>query len=492
MSCLRAVAAIVAAGALLVFGEGHAFAQRPNPDRPAAARPVRPATPAAVTPQTINRPQELIGAAGQSIDVDVHKGVLVRLRQPAGSVFIANPEIADIQVRSPTLIYLFGKKAGQTALYAVDDQEQVLLNTTVTITHNLTSLRDQLRVVVPNEDVRVETVDNSLVISGTVTSAEQAEEVRRIAARVAIEPGSIINQLKITTPNQVNLRVRIAEVKRDALKVLGFNWDIIKEMGNFTFGIATGVPTDQLRNIVASAATSSLGAVYTSGNDLVSTVIDALSREGLVTILAEPNLTALSGETASFLSGGEFPFPVPVDRNTIAIEFKQFGVSLAFTPTILGGDRISMKVRPEVSQLATSTISINGLSVPSLTTRRAETTVELGSGQAFAIAGLLQNNSVQQVDRTPGLSDIPILGNLFRSSQLQNNETEIVIIITPYIVRPVSQKPLQSPTDGFVIPNDVERYVGGQTYRQQLPERSAGARMRSGQTLVGPAGFVLE
>ena len=210
MNCLRAVVAVLAASTLLILGEGQAVAQRPNPDRPKIVRPVRPATPA-VAPQPVNRPQEVIGASGQSVDIEVSKGALVRLRQPAASVFIANPDIADVQVRSPALIYVFGKRPGQTVLYAVDDQEQVLLNTTVSVSHNLSRLREQFRAVVPDENVQVATADNSLVISGSVTSAEQAEEVRRIAVRFAPEPGAIINRLKVSTPNQVNLRVRIAE-----------------------------------------------------------------------------------------------------------------------------------------------------------------------------------------------------------------------------------------------------------------------------------------
>lgn len=495
MKSLRAAAFLAAASVCTYLGADPALAQRPNPDRPAPTRAVAPAPAAA--PVQDARPQEVIGAAQSSIDIEINKGSLVRLRQPAASVFIANPDIADLQVRSPALVYVFGKKPGQTTLYAVDDQEQMLLNTTISVTHNLTRMREQFRAVVPNEDVRVQTVDSSLVISGSVTSAEQAEEVRRIAARFAPEPGAIINQLKVATPNQINLRVRIAEVRRDTLKIFGINWDAVTQFGSFTLGFATGTPTAAagaplVRNVVGSTNTSSFFGSLGKGTDSINNVIDALNREGLVNILAEPNLVALSGETASFLSGGEFPYPVPQQNGTPGVEFKQFGVSLAFTPTILGGERISMRVRPEVSQLSNTTTVIAGTVIPAINTRRAETTVELGSGQTFAIAGLLQNDVNQTNDRTPGLSDMPIFGSLFKSNQFQRNETELVIIITPYIVRPVSQKPLASPTDGFVAPNDVERNIGGQSYRQQLPERSAGARMRNGQTLVGPAGFVLE
>jgi pilus assembly protein CpaC len=204
-------------------------------------------------------------------------------------------------------------------------------------------------------------------------------------------------------------------------------------------------------------------------------------------------LTAVSGETASFLAGGEFPIPVPQNNGTTTIDFKKFGVSLSFLATIGAHDRISLRVRPEVSQLSTAgAIIINSISVPSLTTRRAETTVELGSGQSFAIAGLLQNNITNDIKKFPGLGYLPILGALFRSTRFQRDESELVIIVTPYLVRPVSSKRLAAPTDGFVSPNDSERVVGGASYRPQVGNPSPPPLARSGATLLGPTGFDLE
>ena len=221
-------------------------------------------------------------------------------------------------------------------------------------------------------------------------------------------------------------------------------------------------------------------------------LIDALGKEGLISILAEPNLTAMSGETATFLAGGEFPIPIPIDQNRVTIEFKKFGVSLSFTPTILNGERINLRVRPEVSQLSQQgAIELAGFRIPSLTTRRAETTVELGSGQSFAIAGLMQNNTAQDNLRTPGLGDLPILGPLFRSDRYRRNESELVIIVTPYVVRAPSTK-LAAPNDGMVPPNDVERILSGVNYRAQLNDRNTVPRLRTGQGLIGPSGFVLD
>jgi len=225
----------------------------------------------------------------------------------------------------------------------------------------------------------------------------------------------------------------------------------------------------------------------------VSGVIDALETEGLISLLAEPNLTALTGETASFLAGGEFPVPVVDNDGDVTVSFKPFGVSLAFTPTILSSNRISLKVLPEVSALSSSgAVNVNGLSIPALTTRRANTTVELGSGQSFAIAGLLQADSNQNVNEYPGLADIPILGALFRSTDFNRQETELVIIVTPYLVRPVSTNALLTPVDGFEIPDDFDRVVKGQTQRQKATptERAAQTPDYSGD--FGPGGFQID
>jgi len=238
---------------------------------------------------------------------------------------------------------------------------------------------------------------------------------------------------------------------------------------------------------------SSLAAGLDNGSQSITALIDALDKEGLVKILAEPSLTAVSGETATFLAGGEFPIIIPGSRdNRFSIEFKEFGVSLAFTPTVLSGKRIVLKVKPEVSQLSTEgAIQFNGFSIPSLTTRRAQTTVELASGQSFAIAGLLQNNTTQELSKFPGLGDIPVLGSLFRSDRFQRDESELVIIVTPLVVRPVSKRLLALPTDGLTPPTDTDRYVHVRLYRPNVIRRPKAPRAARASGLTGPVGFVL-
>jgi pilus assembly protein CpaC len=455
------------------------------------------------------RPAEVIGSSTQSMQIEVSKGNLIRLERPAGTAFIADPTIADIQVKSARLIYVFGKKAGETTLYAVDENEQMLANFRIVVTHNLSRLRNSLRSALPDGGVSVDSVEGTVVMSGSVNSPVEAEDARRLAASYLPANQEVLNRVRIEGSNQINLRVRIAEVSRQVVKQLGFNWDALFNNGNFLFGIAQGGPVASgagnflTRNPAALTSgaqgnVNNLLGAFSTNNFNTNALIDALEAEGLVTVLAEPNLTALTGEAASFLAGGEFPIPVAQDSSsggsTVTVQFKQFGVSLAFVPTVLNDKRISLRVRPEVSQLSTEgAVSFNSIQIPALTTRRAETTVELGSGQSFAIAGLLQNNTTHDVSRFPGLGDLPILGTLFRSDRFRRNETELVIIVTPYLVKPISTATrLQTPVDGFVPPNDQDRVLNGMNYRPQLRQRSVQPLAGDGRGLAGPSGFVLE
>ncbi len=385
------------------------------------------------------------------------------------------------------MIYILGKKPGETTLYAVDSKERVLANIDIRVIHNIGRMQGILDELHPGSDVSLSSINGSLVLDGTVSSSSEAENIRRLAAGFTGDDKTVINRLGVTGPNQINLRVRIAEVSRGVDKQLGFNWSIIGTLGGVSLGLTTAN---------AFAATVTQDTVTTSNTINgwnLNSVIDALEQEGLVTVLAEPNLTALSGETASFLAGGEFPILVPDGSGNVAIEFKEFGVSLAFTPTLLGNDRINMHVRPEVSTISTdNSITLNNFVIPSLTTRRAETTVELGSGQSFAIAGLLKNNIIHDISKFPGLGDIPILGTLFKSDRFQRDESELVIIITPYIVAPVSNNKLASPTDGFVPPHDVERLVTGGMNRRRPTAADAGTIDGGGRKLIGPIGFQLD
>ena len=437
---------------------------------------------------------EFVTGSGTSLQLEVNKGRLVRLDRPAGTVFIADPEIADIQVKSPSLVYLMGKKPGETTLYAVDEGENVLASVAIRVNLNLSRLRDAIRALDPRGDVNVTSIDDTLVIEGVVRSALIAEDVRRLAVRIAGDSDAVINRLGVDAPNQVNLRVRIAEISRGVDKQLGFNWQIMGTLGSLSLALATTNPFAGAVGVVNSLGSLTQGASaawQVEGWDF-NAVIDALEEEGLVTILAEPNLTALTGETASFLAGGEFPILVPDSNGRVTIEFKKFGVSLAFTPTIIGENRINLHVRPEVSQLSsTNAVTLNDFVVPSLTTRRAETTVELGSGQSFAIAGLLQNNVTHDIRKFPALGDIPVLGALFRSDRFQRDESELVIIVTPYVVRPASRMRLAAPTDGFVPPHDMERLITGGTHRRNPVAGKPQTVDRSGKALIGPVGFQL-
>lgn len=436
----------------------------------------------------------IVDADPEPVTLEANKGQLLRLVRPVDTVFIAEPGIADVQLKSPTLIYIFGRQPGETTLFAVDKREMVVLNTRVVVQHNIARLKDMIRKILPEDMIDVRSVQGTVVLTGAVSSAEQAEDLRRLASRVLGEDGEVINRVRVTGPNQVNLRVRVAEVSRELNKQLGINWDVIKNVGNVAIGLAVGNPGGALRAFLTQNPTAnSFTAAGSIGSFDINALIDALDDEGLITVLAEPNLTAMSGETASFLAGGEFPIPVSQDEDTITIVFKKFGVSLAFTPTLLGNGRINMKVRPEVSQLSDAgAVQVSGFTIPALTTRRAETTVELGAGQSFAIAGLLQATTNQSVEEFPGLAQLPVLGPLFRSTQFQRAESELVIIVTPYVVRPVNTQ-LASPTDGFRAPHDSERILLGANHRSEPTGPDQVPLGRDGVPgLVGPVGFVLE
>ena len=440
---------------------------------------------------------KVIAPVASVIQLSSNQGQLVRLPRPANAVFIADTKIADVSIRSPQLVYVFAKGLGETTLYALDDHDQLVVAQRVNVAPNLERVKEQFRKLGANVPVEVTSVADNLVLTGTVDSADMADEYVRIAtAAVGSNAAKVINRIRIASPSQVNIRVKIAEVSRDINKRLGFNWELLGQAtSNWALGFAVGndivrsagafvFPADGASHVVSSAANSSVS---------VDTVLDLLDTEGLITVLAEPNLTAMSGETASFLAGGEFPIPVAQNGGVTTITYRQFGVSLSFTPTILGGNRINLKIRPEVSQLnSAGSIQANGFSIPSITTRRADTTVELGSGQSFAIAGLLQNQTNQNLSDVPGMKEIPVLGALFRSDAFRRQESELMIVVTPYVVRPVSSR-LPLPTDNYLPPKDLERFLLGQTHvPQPAPKPGAPLDPTGRPGVTGPAGFVLQ
>jgi pilus assembly protein CpaC len=423
--------------------------------------------------------QEITNASsGSVVQLPVSQGQLIRLDKPVTSVFIADTEIADVGIKSQQLIYVFAKRPGTTTIYATDEGDNVLASITLVVTHNIGQLNQVMAQAMPGRNVQVQSISGGIILSGSVPSAVEAEDARRLAESYLGQGEQVINRLQVTMPNQVNLRVRIAEINRNTLKNLGINWAAVAGNADVAFGLVTAFPA-LLSNITGTAT------VNTEHFDLTAT-LDLLNQQGLATLLAEPNLTAISGETASFLAGGEIPVPQEVDDDgDITIELHPFGVQLAFTPTVLGTNRISMRVRPEVSALsAANSITIGtgatAVTLPGFTVRRAETTVELASGQSLAIAGLVRADQAIAADKVPGLGDIPVLGELFKSDRFNRNESELVIVVTPYLVEPVS-----SP-DMIALPTDPAFGVEG----SQRLATSGGAAATSGATTK--TGFVIE
>jgi pilus assembly protein CpaC len=391
----------------------------------------------------------------------------------------------------------------------------VVYGAKVRVNQNISSINDIVHQAIPDSDIRVQTIGQVAVINGSVASPEDAAQAEMLV-RAALNPGVDVtkadaplnivpvSRLKVATPLQVTLKVKIAEVSRDVLKQIGVNLLSHDGTGGFQFGLGQGnpgtfgspavgtTPAVPKGLNIASVGTTLGAAGKLFGLDLLGS-LDLAQTDGLATILAEPNLTALSGETASFLAGGEFPIPVSQSLGAVTIEYKQYGVGLAFTPIVLADGRISMRVRPEVSELSDAgSVTLNNFKVPALTTRRAETTVELGSGQSMMIAGLLRNNNSNSITKAPFLGDLPILGMLFRSTKFQRQETELVVIVTPYLVRPVSGQ-LATPTSGYRATTDVEQVIEGQTFKgvSGSPARVPVAAPAIGGAAVAAPGFKL-
>jgi pilus assembly protein CpaC len=463
----------------------------PGRDPPSAAMPAPPVNdpaPPVRSDPPISFKAVQIPPTGRPIVLEAYKGTLVRLARPANTVFIADPDIADVQVKSPQLVYIAAKSPGATVIYAVDADNNVLLNAPVRVGLPVSELRQSLQQLTPDASISAYTAGNNLVLSGTVADAGQAEKAQAIAASfaAAVKGGKVINHLSVATPNQVNLQVRIAEIDRNIVKELGINWANVSSASNsVTFSTTNGLTTPATTMFQVGKGIA--GAVQAT--------ISALATEGLITTLAEPNLTAVNGQTASFLAGGEIPFQVAQPSGgtiVYTVQLEPYGVQLAFTPTIIDANHLNLKVAPAVSELDYAhAVSVNGVLEPAFTVRQATTSVELASGQSFALAGLLMHDTSQDVSKVPWLGDIPILGALFRSNSFNNNETELVVIVTPYLVQP-SAMMAAAPTDGFEIPHDAQQVLFGDTWRRGLPAPARGPLDAGGNGLIGPAGFQLD
>jgi pilus assembly protein CpaC len=424
------------------------------------------------TAQSVTRPSG-------DLALSVGRGQLVTMPGAISDIFIADDKIADVQIKSGRQLYIFGKGGGVTTVYASNAAGAIVWSSTIRVGSNIDSVDQMLRIAMPDAKVSVATMgSNTVLLTGTVASPDDAAEAARLVTAFVGSGSNVISRLKTATPLQVNLQVRIAEVSRSLVRDIGVNLQTLDSSGGFKFGLGQGraaspqwTPGGPLAlgtmatagitvvNPIATGSTlAAAGKLF--GLDILG-ALDLGETVGLVTTLSQPNLTALSGETADFLAGGEFPIPLSQGLGSTTVEFKKYGVSLSYTPTVLSNGRISLRVRPEVSELsAQGAVTIGGNQIPALTIRRAETTVELGSGQSFMIAGLMSNNAQNTLKRTPGLADVPILSNLFKSTNFRKGETELVIVVTPYLVNPVNANDIKLPTDGFNTANEIQQLLG--------------------------------
>jgi pilus assembly protein CpaC len=452
-----------------------------------------PASP--LTAQSVTRPTT-------DLALSVGRGQLVTMPGTLADVFVANESVADVQVKSTRQLYVFGKAGGQTTVYASNAAGQVIWSANVRVGSNIDSVDQMLGLAMPDAQIAVTTIGtNTVLLTGTIAAPEDAAEATRLVSAFMGEGSNVISRLKMATPLQVNLQVRIAEVSRSFTREIGVNLSTIDGSDGFRFGVGQGRPYApgewRVDGPLGAGPTPNQPAfVLPDGSKIVGPGVEAITsgttfagmgkllgldilgaldlgeQVGLVATLANPNLTAMSGETADFLAGGEYPIPISQGLGTTAIEYKKYGVSLAYTPTVLANGRISLRVRPEVSELSSQgAVTVSGLAIPALTIRRAETTVELGSGQSFMIAGLLSNNSQDNLKRTPGLGELPVLGNLFRSTSFRKGETELVIVVTPYLVNPVNANDIKLPTDGLNSADQLEKILGNQLISKGSPDR---------------------
>lgn len=419
-------------------------------------------------------------AAAQSANKDskvlvlaIGRGQQVNLGANITDVVVADPTIADVEVKSGRQIYILGKGPGETTVYATDAAGRNIYQATVRVGSNMDSVAQMLTVAMPDSQIFVTTMNGVVLLTGTVDQPEEAVEAENLVKAFTGTATQVVSRLKTATPLQINLHVRIAEVSRSLSKEISGNLKSVKR-GFDSNGIPFFVGGAQGRDIVndsniidyqqGGSTVAAIGRLF--GLD-IEAAFDMSEKAGLVSTLANPNLTTVSGETAEFLAGGSFPV-VTSSNNGTSVEYKNYGVNLTYTPTVLSDGRISLRVRSEVSDISSQgAVRINGLEVPATTTRMAETTVELGSGQSMMIAGLLSNQMGSSVNKMPGAGDIPVLGALFKSNGWRRNETELMIVVTPYLVKPVSDNQIVLPTDGLHTPHDLDRVLLGKLSSSQ-------------------------
>ncbi|HEY4944495.1 MAG TPA: type II and III secretion system protein family protein [Rhizomicrobium sp.] len=422
------------------------------------------------------------GTVTQRLVLSLGKAAIVQLDADARDVLVSSPDIVDAVVRTPRRIFLLALKTGQTNAFFFDGAGHQLASIDIRVEKDVADLSTMIRNNMPGSNIKVAALNDNVVLTGTVGSAQESQRAQDLAARFAGDPAKVVNMLKVPSSEQVMIRVRIAEMRRNVAKQFGIDLASAAIVAGVPIAASSaqefGLVGRALNDLsgaqagqVCSGGANPLGSACTLGPNNLQGTLKALESVGLVHLLAEPNLTAVSGETAKFLAGGEFPVPSGRDsQGNVSIVFKQFGVGLSFTPIVLSAGRISLQVSTEVSELTNtgaftlqSAGTTNGITIPALSVRRTQTTIELPSGGSFAIAGLMQHNSKQVLEALPGVKDLPILGALFRSRDFENDETELVVIISAYLVTPTAVTSLAAPTDGYVTPTDPETILLGRT-----------------------------
>ncbi len=431
----------------------------------------------------------------KALHLSLNKAAIIDLPVDARDALVSNPKIADAVIRTPRRIYVMGLEVGQTNAFFFDGGGHQVLNLEITVERDYRMLSQMYKRVLPNSRIDVHALNDNIVLSGLVDDQASADQARDLAARFVGDPASCRQHaFGEETPQQVLLKVRIAEMQRSLMKQLGINYQSNFNLGDVSTTIINQNPFSLLGK---SLSGTGVGLGYAKNGKSVTGSLQALERDGLIKTLAEPNLTAISGESAKFLAGGEFPIPVAIDQNgNVTVAFKPFGVGLGFTPVVLSSGRISLKISTEVSETTsenafnTQAASNRGITIPGLTVRRAETTVELPSGGSLVMAGLLQDSLRHNIDGIPGLKDVPVLGALFRSSDYQNNETELVVMVTPYLVKPTEERKIALPTDGYCAGKRCRR-PAARAHKLRLPEHEPFDVRRSGG-IQGPVGFVMK
>ncbi len=469
------------------------------------------------------QPLTLDNSANRTVKVGLNKSIVIDLPRDARDILVSNPVIADAVIRTPRRIYVTGIAIGSSNVIVFDRAGQQIVSLELEVERDTSTLSTMLRRLIPGSDINVEIITDNIVLSGAVRNAadsRRAQDIANIFANggaqaqpagggggssgggaaaggttISLSTGpqatptsSVVNLLNIEGEDQVHVKVTVAEIQRNIAKQLGIEMSGTFDVGEFAAKVVTGNPFAIANKSLSDNALT--GGWSKSDSNNLAVTLRALEQTGTIKTLAEPTLTAISGETASFLAGGEFPVPTGRDQNgNITIEFKPFGVALGFTPVVLSEGRISLRVKTEVSEVSNEvTVSFGDISIPGLKVRRAESTLELPSGGSMVLGGLLQDSVRQSIGKLPGLGDLPVLGPLFRSRDFQRNESELVIIVTPYLVKPVARSALATPDQGYVTSSDANANFLGDLNRVYGTQ---GNRAPAG-TYQGNYGFIIE